>query len=73
MSGLHHLLSRALPVTLAAAAVLAPVTALAQDAAPPQPNLTRSAPPWVGFFFMVILLTVVLGVSLLPTKRSHQD
>ncbi len=60
-------------MTLAAAAVLAPVTALAQDAAPPQPTLTRSAPPWVGFLFMVVLLTVVLGVSLLPTKRGHQD
>ncbi len=60
-------------MTLAAAAVLAPVTALAQDAAPPQPTLRGVAPPWVGFLFMVVLLTVVLGVSLLPTKRGHQD
>ena len=73
MSGFYHLLSRALPATLAAAAVLAPVTALAQNSGPPQPTLTRSPPPWVGFLFMVILLTVVLGVSLLPSKRGHQD
>ncbi len=67
------MLSKALPATLAAAAVLAPVTVLAQDAGPPQPTLSRSAPPWVGFLFMVILLAVVLGVSLMPSKRGHQD
>ena len=59
--------------TVAAAAVVAPVVALAQSAAPPQPALSRSAPVWIGFFFMVILLTIVLGVSLIPSKRGHQD
>jgi hypothetical protein len=73
MKGVHRLLSKALPATFAVAAVLAPVTALAQNAAPPQPNLSRYAPPWVGFFFMVVLLAIVLGVSLLPSKRGHQD
>jgi len=56
---------------LAAAAVLAPVTTLAT---PPQPSpLQSSAPPWVGFFFMGLLLALVLGVSLMPSKRGHQD
>ena len=58
-------------VALAAVAVLAPVTALAT--APPQPSLTKSAPPWVGFIFMGVLLALVLGVSLMPSKRGHQD
>ncbi len=57
---------------LAVAAVLAPVATLAN--APPQPNpLQSSAAPWVGFFFMGVLLAAVLGVSLMPTKRGHQD
>ena len=57
---------------LAATAVLAPVTTLAN--APPQPSPLQSAPqPWVGFFFMGLLLALVLGVSLMPSKRGHQD
>ena len=57
---------------LAAAAVLAPATTLAT--APPQPSpLQSAAPPWVGFFFMGLLLALVLGVSLMPSKRGHQD
>ncbi len=66
----RHLLSKLL---LAAAAVLTPVMTLAN--APPQPNPMKSSdgPPWVGFLFMGVLLAVVLGVSLMPTKRGHQD
>ena len=57
---------------LAAVAVLTPVTALAT--VPPQPAPSASsAPPWVGFFFMGVLLALVLGVSLMPSKRGHQD
>ncbi len=43
------------------------------QAAPPQPNLSKSAPAWLGFGVMLILLAVVLGVSLMPSKRGHQD
>ena len=57
---------------LAVAAVVTPATALAN--VPPQPNPMQSAaPPWVGFFFMGVLLAMVLGVSLMPSKRGHQD
>ncbi len=62
-----------LKTTVAVAAVVAPVVALAEDSVPRQPSLTRSAPAWVGFLLMVILLTIVLGVSLMPSKRGHQD
>jgi len=69
MSRIRHILSKSL---LAAMAVLAPVTALAT--VPPQPAPSESsAPPWVGFFFMGVLLALVLGVSLMPSKRGHQD
>ncbi|TDJ55829.1 MAG: hypothetical protein E2O40_05305 [Planctomycetota bacterium] len=69
MSRSRSILSKSL---LVAVAVLAPVTALAT--VPPQPAPTQSsAPPWVGFFFMGVLLAMVLGVSLMPSKRGHQD
>jgi hypothetical protein len=65
----RHILSKTL---LAAVAVLTPLTALAT--VPPQPAPSASsAPPWVGFFFMGVLLALVLGVSLMPSKRGHQD
>ena len=57
---------------LAVAAVLTPVTTLAN--VPPQPAPSgSSAAPWVGFLFMGVLLALVLGVSLMPSKRGHQD
>jgi FtsH-binding integral membrane protein len=59
------------------AATLAPLAAAAaawaQDNAPPQPRLSKSAPAWMGFAVMVILLALVIGVSLMPSKRGHQD
>lgn len=71
MSNLRHTLLKPLPALFAAAAFLAPVTAMAN--APPQPTLSKWAPPWVGFLFMGVLLALVLGVSLMPSKRGHQD
>ncbi len=67
------MLGTAMTATVAVAAVVAPVVALAQGSAPPQPALSRSAPAWIGFFFMFVLLAIVLGVSLMPSKRGHQD
>jgi len=66
----RYMLSKSL---LAAAAVLAPVTTLAN--APPQPTPMKPSDgaAWVGFLFMGVLLALVLGVSLMPTKRGHQD
>ncbi len=40
---------------------------------PPSPSLSRTPAVWVGFAFMFILLALVLGVSLMPSKRGHQD
>ncbi len=58
---------------LVLAAVLTPVTTLANVPPQPVPMKSSDGPPWVGFLFMGVLLAVVLGVSLMPTKRGHQD
>ncbi len=47
--------------------------AVAQDAAPPAPSLTRAPAPWLGYVVMFVLLALVVGVSLLPAKRGHRD
>ena len=57
---------------MALAGALAPTVAWAQDVAP-QPDLRQSPQVWVGYFFMVLLAAAVMGVSLLPSKRGHQD
>ena len=42
-------------------------------AAPPPAQLTSGQPVWIGYAFMVLLVAVILAVSLMPSKRSHQD
>jgi hypothetical protein len=39
----------------------------------PTPSLKKSPGAWLGILVMFLLLVAVLGVSLLPSKRSHQD
>ena len=66
-------LHRTLLVGLRAAALPLPAAAVAQGSAPPSPSLSKWAPPWVGYIVTVVLLALVLGVSLMPSKRGHQD
>jgi hypothetical protein len=66
-------LTRIALFALCAAAVLVPAAAFAQESAPPAPTLSRTLPPWVGYIVMIILLSLVMGVSLMPSKRGHQD
>jgi FtsH-binding integral membrane protein len=73
MKGVKRFLSRAVVAGLTATAVLAPAVALAQSEAPPQPNLRTYAPVWLGYGIIVVLLVVVIVVSLMPSKRGHQD
>ena len=56
-----------------ALATLAPAVALAQSTAPPQPALRRAPAVWVGYFVIAVLIILVLVVSLMPSKRGHQD
>lgn len=52
---------------------LAPAIAWAQSSAPPTPGLRRTPAAWVGYLVIFVLLALVLAVSLIPSKRGHQD
>ncbi|MCH8824821.1 MAG: hypothetical protein IH984_15095 [Planctomycetes bacterium] len=52
-------------------AIFAPVICFAQTV--PDPTLRRNSPVWLGYMVMFFLATLVIAVSLLPSKRSHQD
>lgn len=53
-------------------AALSPAVVLAQQG-PPQPALQRAPALWLGLLIISVLLAIVLAVSLMPSKRSHQD
>ena len=67
-----HLSNRAIALLTLVAIWLMPAVAAAQSAAPP-PALRRAPPVWLGLMIMALLLAMVLAVSLMPSKRSHQD
>jgi hypothetical protein len=53
---------------------LVPASAWGQAATPaPQPNLKQFPAPWIGMAFMFLMTAVVVAISLMPSKRSHQD
>ena len=52
---------------------LAITSAALAQAAPPQPGLTRTIPVWIGYAVLFILLGALISVSLMPSKRGHQD
>lgn len=62
-----RLLTGALPLLLINAA------AWAQSAAAPQPTLQKSPPVWLGLLVIFLMLVAVVTVSLLPSRRGHQD
>lgn len=43
------------------------------QAAAPQPQLQRSTTPLIGFGLIFLMLVIVVSISLIPSKRSHQD
>lgn len=49
-----------------------PAAAYAQKAAP-SPNLMRSPSPLIGFAIIATFAVVIVAISLLPSKRGHQD
>jgi len=69
MKTLRDKLGRAVTAAIAWAG---PAVALAQDN-PDPPGLSKTPAPWVGYIVMFLLLAGVVGVSLMPSKRGHQD
>ena len=53
--------------------MLVPTAVAFAQTAPPQPSLKRSPPVWIGYLVMFVLAVLVVAVSLLPSKRGHQD
>ncbi len=63
-------------LTLVAAVSMGGVTtsAAAQTtSAAPEPRVSRLYPVWVGYALTAVLGLGILGVSLMPSKRAHQD
>ncbi len=51
-----------------------PATALAQALATPrEPRVSRTYPVFVGYLFMFLMIAIIIGISLMPSKRAHQD
>ncbi len=78
---MKHLLSALLLATVVAMPLAATSVALAQppatDApaapAPPTPGKPDEPPLVMNYFVMLIILAVVIGANLIPSKRGHQD
>ncbi len=66
-------LSRLMLAAGIAFAAVAPAFAQGNPNAPRQPNVQNTAPAWIGYAAMFLLVAAVLAVSLYPSKRSHQD
>jgi hypothetical protein len=71
---MRHIFTRCPALALYTLLLCWPAISLAQSAeAPPQPALSKTPPVWLGYLVMFVLLGVVLAVSLMPSKRGHQD
>lgn len=78
---MKHFLTRALLAMALAMPLAVPAGALAQPPAPdaakppsPPPLGKPDEPPVVmNYFVMLLILGVVIGANLIPSKRGHQD
>lgn len=57
------------------ATLIVPATTMAQyiATAPPAPTIRKSPAAWIGYGLLFVLLVAVMVVSLMPSKRGHQD
>lgn len=75
----HPIMKHALDASrflVCAAMLLIAEIAVAMPAAiaPPQPANNKNTPAvWVGILVMLIIVGVILTISLMPSRRSHQD
>jgi heme A synthase len=63
----HRLLGLALTSPL-----LAPATALAQNA-PRDPQIGQRSPVWLGYLVAAVFGGILIVLTLLPSKRQHDD
>lgn len=51
------------------------ITALAaaQEEAPPTPAFAPTTNPVIGYLIGAVLFGIIVAISLMPSKRSHQD
>jgi len=61
--------------TMTAAVVPLVLTAVAaaQEQAPPQPTFEPKTSPVIGYLIIAVLFGIIVALSLMPSKRSHQD
>ena len=71
MKAMRNRLSGLIYGITAVLVVLWPSIALAQAA--PSPSIRNAPAPWIGMFTIFFFLVLVLAISLMPSKRSHQD
>lgn len=55
------------------ALALCAVAQAQESVAAPQPSLQKSPPVWLGLLVIFIMLVMVITVSLMPSRRGHQD
>ena len=71
MRTIHAIVSRLGLSILTLVVLLTPRVVLAQGA--PTPTFRNSPKAWIGLMFILLLLAIMLAVSLMPSKRGHQD
>jgi len=70
------LLSGAIMLPTMALPVVAQDTPAAADAGspkPPTPDKLEDGPVVMNYFTMIIIIALVVGANLIPSKRGHQD
>jgi hypothetical protein len=72
MRNLRKIAGRVSAATARVAAFFWPALAAAQTA-PDQPTLKSAAPIWLGLLIIAGLLIIVMVVTIMPSKRGHQD
>ncbi len=49
------------------------ILSAAVTTSPPEPSLRKTAAAWMGFMLMLVFFGIVIGISLISSKRGHQD
>jgi len=44
-----------------------------QAVAAPTPQLSKKYPAWVGYLAIFVMIAGIIPLSLMPSKRTHQD